>query len=318
MIVDAHAHICPRVCGRIAAGATRGVGYGRVSIESDVGGASAVIQAWPPLCADTRHTPEMLLAHMDWVGVDRAVLLQGPFYGEYNTYVQEAVERFPGRFIGAAYFDPWAENADEHFGRILDSQVFRAVKLECSETTGLYGIHPRARLDDVDIAWLWTALEERGLVLALDLGRVGSRSYQTKAVRRIAERHEGLRIVIAHLGQPSTALDEDVGKRRLWEEQIDLGKRPNVWFDTASLPAYFVSERYPFPSTGRYLRAAIERIGPDKILWGTDVPGLLAHATYRQLFDMAEDHLAFLSTEERAGIMGGNALGVYADRHMYG
>lgn len=305
MIVDAHAHIFPEVCGGIAAGPTRGVGYGRVAM------GDGVIQAWPPLCADTCHTPEMLVAHMDWVGVDKAVLLQGPFYGECNAYVQEAVRHFPERFIGAAYCDPWDENAHEKFGHIRSRQAFRAVKLECSETAGLCGIHPRARLDDADIAWLWTEMEEAGLVLTIDLGEVGSRSYDTDAVRNIAERHERLKIVVAHLGQPGPSLDEDAGKRRLWEAQIDLGKMPNVWFDMASLPAYFESERYPFPSAGRYLHAAIERIGSDKILWGTDIPGLLAHATYRQLLDMTEDHLAFLSADERAGVMGRNALEIY-------
>lgn len=86
MIIDAHTHIFPQVQGLTAAGPTRGLGYGRVAMGSEH------IQLMPPLCETTLHTPEMLLAHMDWAGVHKAVLLQAPFYGECNQYVSDAVQ----------------------------------------------------------------------------------------------------------------------------------------------------------------------------------------------------------------------------------
>ena len=80
MIVDAHAHIMSTVCGHIAAGATRSLTYGRVQASADI------IQVLPPTARDTAFPPEMLLAHMDWAGVDQAVLLQGPFYTLLNRF----------------------------------------------------------------------------------------------------------------------------------------------------------------------------------------------------------------------------------------
>lgn len=305
MLIDAHTHICAQVSGRIAAGRTQGIGYGRVSSGDEI------IQAWPPLCPDTKHTPEMLVAHMDWVGIDKAVLLQGPFYGDCNDYVRGAVRRFPERFIGTAYLDPWSGTPRDAVEAILHTKELRAIKLECSEKTGLCGIHPQARLDDPGMEWLWQKLGSAGFVLVLDLGKPGSRSYQTEAVRDIARRHQNLRIIIAHLGQPGPELEQDPARRRLWEEQIALATMPNIWFDTAALPAYFPREVYPFPSAGRYLRAAIEKAGPQRFLWGTDVPGLLAQATYKQLLDVAQHHLEFLSSEDRAAVMGQNAKTVY-------
>ena len=96
-----------------------------------------------------------------------------------------------------------------------------------------------------------------------------------------------------------------------WREQVQLAAHPNVWMDTAALPAYLQEEGYPFPSARRYLEMSVDLVGPDKILWGTDVPGLLTVATYRQLVRLAHEHTAFLSPDDQAKIIGGNALHVY-------
>jgi len=305
MIIDAHSHICPRVHGEIADGPTRGIGYGGVAM------GDTVIQAWPPLCAETMHSPEMLIAHMDWVGVDKAVLLQGAFYGECNDYVADAAKRYPDRLIAAGYLDPWSDAAEATLDGLVEWEVFRALKLECSVPTGLLGLHPEARLDDPAIAWLWDRLEEAGLVLVLDLGSPGTRSYQTDAVRDIAAAHTALKIVIAHLGQPSPAIDTNETLRHQWEAQIDLGHLDNIWFDTASLPTLVSPEPYPYPTAGRFIRSAVDRIGARSLLWGSDIPGLLARATYAQLLESTRGHLDFLADDERADVLGENAERVF-------
>ncbi len=313
MIIDAHAHIFPAVHGQAGPDPVRGQSFGRITV-----GAQSR-QLLPPFNARVEHTPEMLIAHMDWAGVDKAVLLQGPFYGECNAYVAEAAARYPSRLIAAAYIDPWSENSRRVFDDTLADPVFRAVKLECSVATGLFGLHPTASLAAPELAWLWDELERRDLVLVLDLGAIDSRSYQTAAVRAIAAAHPALRVVVAHLGQPNPTLETDERLRALWLDQLDLGRLPNVWFDCAALPAYthpsagagVSAEGFPFTSVARYLREAAERLGPAKIMWGTDLPSLFAHATYRQLLDWARPPLAGFSLAEQDLILGGTAQTVY-------
>ncbi len=305
MIVDAHSHIFPQVQGSTGRGPTRGLGYGRIAVGDEE------TQLLPPYNETTVFTPEMLLANMDWAGVAKAVLLQGPFYGECNSYVLDALDRYPDRLVGAAYFDPWGSGNRQEFEAVIASSKFRVVKLECSEATGLCGLHPNARLDMREIAWLWNSLERRKLVLTLDLGAIGSRSYQTDAVRTIAEVHPDLRIVIAHLGQPNPSAEADAELWSLWWDQIDLGLLPNVWFDTAALPAYLPDEDFPYPTAERYLHLAVDRIGASKILWGTDLPGLLRHLNYPQLVRLAELHTQSLSPNAQAMILGRNAMRVY-------
>lgn len=306
MIVDAHAHIAREVRGQTATGSTRSLDYGKVSWGEQE------IRLVPPVPGKTSYPAEVLLENMDWAGVDKAVLLQGPFYGEANDEVAQAVKQWPDRFIGAAYLDPWMADAHTIFDSVIAGSEFRAVKLECSETTGLCGLHPEARLDAPELAWLWQALEQQRLVLTFDLGAVGSRSYQTQAVRLITEAHPALKIVIAHLGQPTPKAEADPALWAQWQAQIDLGQLPNIWFDSASLIASLPHEEYPYPTAARYLRLAIERLGADRVLWGTDQPGTLIHLTYRQYVTLAKKHLEFLSPREQSLVLGENALQVYS------
>ena len=149
------------------------------------------------------------------------------------------------------------------------------------------------------------------MILVLDLGTIGDSSYETNAVKRIAEDHPALKIVIAHLAQPTLAAESDPSLWRCWEEQIDLGLLPNVWFDTAALPIYVSPEGYPYPTAGKYLAAAIDRISPAKIMWGTDIPGLLAYATYPQLLEWVRLGLSHLPEIDRELILGLNAVDVF-------
>jgi predicted TIM-barrel fold metal-dependent hydrolase len=303
MIVDAHAHIFVEIRTQPGSEPKSDLGYGEVMA------GSRRVRVLPPLNECTTHTVEMLLAGMDWAGVDKAVLLQGPFYGECNDLVAKAVREHPGRLAGAAYFDPWSSDRRE-FERVFQPGLFKALKIEFT-MGGLSGIHKGARIDSEGIAWLWRELERRQLVLTIDLGAPGEFCYQTAAVRGIAEAHPALKIVICHLALPRPENEADPELLRLWAEQIDLGRLHNVWFDCAALPYYLTEEGYPFPSAGRYLRRAVERIGARKIMWGTDIPALLTVATYPQLVSMARLHSEFLVAADQAKLLGENALDVY-------
>lgn len=304
MIIDVHTHIYPAVRGRTSAGSVQDYGYGKVS----GGPGETPFQLIPPFRPQTAFEPDVLVAHLDFAGVDRAVLLQGPFYGDVNDYVIAAVRKYPERLTGAFFFDPWEDAARETFDAVPDLSAFGAVKIEC---VGLCDLHPGAALDDPDLAWLWQTLEERGRVLVFDLGAPGSPSYQTAAVRGIAEHHPSLKIIIAHLAQPKPEIEADPQRMALWDEQIELGQLPNIWFDNAALPGYYPDEAYPFPTAARYLQTAIERIGPEKVMWGTDMPGLLLQATYPQLVSMAHLHTRFLSPAQQELFFWRNAQSVY-------
>ena len=305
MIVDAHAHICREFCGRTRGGDTRSLSYGRMTI------GARELQFLPPYQEKTQFTAEMLLANMEWAGVDRAMLLQGPTYGECNEYVSQTLELEAARLSGAAYLDPWESQPLEAYEVILAMGRFRAIKLEFAVESGLCGLHPEARLDAPELDWLWARMETDHLVLVLDLGAIGTASYQSEAVNAIARAHPALRIVVAHLGQPTLAAEADPELWKSWEQQIDLGRHDNVWFDTSALPAKVVEEGYPYPSVERYLQLAVDRIGAGKLMWGSDQPGLLSQLSLPQLVELGRRHMRFLPELDQQMVLGGTALQVY-------
>lgn len=304
LVVDAHSHIFPEIRGRIGDGPVVGVGYGSVVIGGNR------VQVLPPLNRRVEHTPAMLLTSMGLVGVDRAVLLQGPFYGHCNRYVGEALERHNDVLVGAIGIDPWRVGRSGFERALRVAPLATALKLEFSERTGLSALHRGKQLDAREIGWLWEGLEQRGMVAVIDLGHIGGCGYQTDAVRKLASRHGRLSFVIAHLSQPNPTVLRSRRERGEWLNQISLGELPNVSFDLASLPAYF-DKRDSYRGLRQCLRWAVEAVGPEKLMWGSDIPAMLARATYEDLFEAVVERLDFLTASEREMVTGGNALRVF-------
>ena len=304
---DAHAHVFPTVAGRTGSGPTQSLTFGRIRH------GDCVQQLLSPQNAATQYPAEMLIANLDALGIERAMLLQGPFYGTTNEYQATALAAFPERLWGALRFDPWSDSP-ARLRDLVELGRYRGLKLECSVPTGLTGIHPQLALGDPDLDWIWRMLAERDLALTLDLGKPGTASYQTGAVAGIARRHPGLRILIAHLGQPDASCLRPGSRRDLWHGQLALGALPNVWFDCAALPVYFPDEEYPQPSAIACMREAFRLLGPSKILWGTDQPGVLHHLSLRYLIRLARHCAVDLDAEGWCRFTEGNFHDVYGPR----
>jgi L-fuconolactonase len=61
----------------------------------------------------------------------------------------------------------------------------------------------------------------------------------------------------------------------------------------------------------RYLDVAFEAFGPERILFGSDVPVCRVAASYAQVKRVIDDHCARLSDAERARVLADNAIAFY-------
>ena len=304
MIIDAHLHITWGFHGLTGAGPTKSLPYGRALVGDEE------VQVIPPISPEpTRFEPDALIQLMDFTGVDRAVLLQGSFYGDQNDYLFDAVQKWPDRFVAAAFVDPRDANARETFRKATDDYGMRILKFEMSEATGFTGVYPDLRLDHSDMTWIWEEAAARDMVVTLDLGKGCTPAYQTDGVRKMIDSHPNLRIVIPHLAQPPIADMQNDELNRLWEDQISLGKHENLWFDTSALPAYGKQD-YPCEPTLHYIRRAADIVGYEKLMWGSDIPGLLGQLTYPQLLDVVRVHVG-LQDDQSTSVLGETAEKVY-------
>ena len=300
-IIDSHAHLVQYIAGIGAEGELRSIGDGYAVYAT--GKKIRMI----PECFHSDHvTPEQLLQVMDEHQVEKAVLLQGNFYGFQNVYTAEAVRKYPDRFKGAGMYDPFCCQKDNIrsylFG--VNGLHFTIEKFECSTGSGLMGTHPSLRLngDVMDEALAYANRMHH--VVVIDLGKCGSPSWQIEAILEEVEKYPDMKFVFCHLLAPS---DKDEDQLKYGLEKL---RKPNVWFDLSSVVHNVRPDVYPYPKAEHYVRVARDIVGAEQLLWGTDFPSCLKEDSYTHYIHYILDSQAF-SLEEKERIMHQNAEQVY-------
>lgn len=294
-IIDAHAHVVQCIAGTGSQGELRSCGGGRA-----VYATGNTIQVIPPEIGEWDAAPEALLRVMDAHGVEKAVLLQGNYFGFQNLYTWEAVRAYPDRFAGAASYDPFSFQVEKIKAHLFDELGFKIVKFEVSSGSGLMANHPVVDLDGEVMNQAYRHAADRGLIFVIDIGKPGSVSWQVDALSRAIARYPEMKFVLCHLLAPQLG-DSEVLKRAL-----DKLAQPNVWFDLAALCLNSRPETYPYPTARGYIRDAVDIAGADRLLWGSDMPSAMTRDSYQHFIDFVALHPG-LSGQDKENILYNNA-----------
>lgn len=297
-IIDAHTHIFEHLKGFNGKGELRPIGNGKARWAS-----GEIVNMIPPELGDTSFSAETLHRLLSENGVERAVLLQGSFYGFQNEYVAEAVRSYPDMFLGAGTYDPFGLWSDQIYDRITNEFGMKAIKFETSTGCGLMSYHTR-----YDIAEVFDKEAARaaahGQTLVLDIGSPGMDSFQPEGIRRLADRYPELKIVVCHLLAPGLE-DEEALKRGL-----EVLAAENIWFDLAAVPFNVKPETYPYPTGACFVKLAANIVGYKKLIWGTDVPSVLCYDSYQNLLCYLSKS-GWFSEEELQAMLYDNAMDAY-------
>jgi predicted TIM-barrel fold metal-dependent hydrolase len=285
VIVDCHAHVA-----RVMTGFREPLRYGKVQDQGQVA------QMFPPSFDPPASPPEVLLGYMDQVGVDHTFLVQHHVYGNQNELVLECVRRWPDRFTGFGYLGGMGQpDAADQLERLIENGM-AGLKIELPSTQRL---RPEFRFDGEAEMKVFDRLNRLGRPLVVDIN--GAPLEVVPQIRRVIETYPKIHLVVTHVGgAPGEG----------WQQRARLAKvdPKRGWIDLAALPLFWgVEQEYPYPKAQETVRWAVEEFGADRVMWGTDYPPTLNHGTYRQLLDWVRRHSAFLTDEQRAGIIGGNA-----------
>ena len=278
MIIDAHTHIFPAEIRK-----------NREAYFSDEPAFKKLYQSPKSKLIGARE----MLAAMDENRVNRAVIFGFPWkssktYKRHNDYIRKVVDRYPDRFIGLGCFDPFCKAAEKEAQR-------------CLQHNGLSGIGELAfyegGIEDSALKRLAPIMEicrDQNRPVMIHTNEPIGHSYPGKTPNTLAQIYQLIqtyphnKMVLAHWGGGLfffSLLKKEI-KERL----------KHVYFDTAASPYLYDADVY---------RLAIQLVGVEKILFGSDFP-LLPPARY-----FNEMQAAGLSDEEMHKICGGNAAKLF-------
>ena len=278
MIIDAHTHIFPEE-----------IRENREAYFSDEPAFKKLYQSPKSKLIGARE----MLAAMDENRVNRAVIFGFPWkssktYKRHNDYIREVVDSYPERFIGLGCFDPFCKAAEKEAQRCLEkiglSGIGELAFYECGiENSALERLAP-----------IMEICRDQNRPVMIHTNEPIGHSYPGKTPNTLAQIYQLIvtyphnKMVLAHWGGGLfffSLLKKEI-KERL----------KHVYFDTAASPYLYDADVY---------RLAIQLVGVEKILFGSDFP-LLPPARY---FD--EMQAAGLSDEEMHKICGGNAAKLF-------
>ncbi len=297
-IIDTHVHIVAAIAGTGEEGELRAVGDGSGRARYATG---SVIQLIPECFGADCVSAEDLIREMDRNEVEKAVLLQGNYYGFQNLATWDAMQKYPDRLGGAAMYDPYAAGMKRVRAHLFEELGFRAVKFELSIGSGLTGLHPALRLDDEVMTEAVQYAAGQGQIIILDIGKFGSPSWQVEAARSLVVSHPEARFVFCHLLAPNGK----TGDEAQWRQALERLALPNVFMDISSLTHNIRPDPKPYHKTAQYLEMSAGILGADRLLFGTDYPSVLKEYRYEECVNMVLG--AAFTEQEKEAILYGNA-----------
>lgn len=133
-------------------------------------------------------------------------------------------------------------------------------------------------------------------------------SVQLEQASDFCARHDSHWLVLDHLGKPAIGGDQD----RRWHHALrEFAAMPHVMCKLSGLVTEVIEPDIGADPLRRYLDAALELFGPQRLLFGSDWPVCLLRAPYAEVARIIDDWSIALSVDERALLWGGNAVRCY-------
>ena len=297
------------------------VDHDRGRVVWTVDGEDYTKQFYPPNLQHLEFTPHSLVAEMDYAGVDVALLHVDAMLGRGSQFQAECVRAYPDRIRSMAPVDEWrvAAHTDAcivELRHAIDDLGLDAIKFNTP--------HPyyfdTTPWDSAPFIPFWDAATDSGVPIFFTLGsgpldpclnaevEALRRGYlgELQVLSRWMERYPEAICSITH-GLPWRLFLE--GDRLVLPEAVwEPFANPNLSLEVCFPVRLGDLFRFPYREVWPALELMLERIGSDRLLWGTDMPFQNRFCTYRQSRDWIEGGLCdFVSPEDVEHIMGGTA-----------
>ncbi|MFN8535231.1 MAG: amidohydrolase family protein [Dehalococcoidia bacterium] len=216
------------------------------------------------------------IAEMEKYGIDVSVILAldwGYAYGpeedsttpveEFNRLTMEVCKKYPGKLYAMAGIDPRRPRAAKLFEEMVVQHGAVGLKVYPPN-----GFQPN---EEMCFAMYEKAIELDVPVL-IHTGGVGSRFAKTRWtwpewVEEVAVQFPKLRILMGH-----TNLQTPFESGAYWRGLTAARSKPNIWLDLCDWQVLGAVKDENIPVLLRAMRVFLDTVGPERIVWGTDLP----------------------------------------------
>ena len=220
-------------------------------------------------------------------GVNRVVLIQMSFYGHDNTYMLDAIKKFPGQFSGVAVINQEGMQPDRDM-RTLKPLGVRGFR-----------IYPANRPFD---RWLDTqsfdkmfacgAEEKLAMCCLIDPNALPD-------LDRMCRKFPYTPVVIDHLcriGVSGKIDPADVAAL------CGMARHKQV---TVKVSAFYAlgQKKPPYLDLTDLIKSVYDAYGPQRLMWATDCPYQVVDHTYQQSIDLIQHGLKFLTADDKEWIL---------------
>ena len=281
--------------------------YGRLDFTID--GEDYYSQYMPVGMQQIVAPPELMLAQMDYADVDHTVLQTGWGYGAMNDYNAFAQNQYPDKFTAMLNVDEpraYTEAGLKEFDRAHRQLGLRAV---------YFALDAFARYD-FDIAFsdprmdaFWSKVDAAGLPVFFEATSipdyaVASYIRNIQQLHGLIKRYRNIRWVMV-MGPPVSAFGMS-GSWEFPEEVLAAYRHDNVLVEVMFPITWGGVWDYPYPEAQALIKDMRDKLGADKLVWGSDMPNVERFCTYRQSIDYVRRYCDFLTASEKDLILGGN------------
>ena len=229
-------------------------------------------------------------------GIGATVLVQAAATVAETEFMLDLADRHAFIRGVVGWIDMASASAPETLQRLARHPVLKAV---------------RPMLQDLpDPAWIATAPIAPAVHALVSLGLRFDALVKTAHLPHLltfARRHPALAIVIDHAAKPDMPNDEFAA----WRAALaPLAALPQVHCKLSGLVTE-IGPGWKVDTLRRYADAVLELFGPKRVMWGSDWPVLNLASDYATWCATTDTLLAGLSDDDRAAVLGGNAVRFY-------
>lgn len=262
-IIDAHSHLWLRQDTSWNGMPVRTLKNGRSFFLTEE------VQMVPPFMIDGVNSAEVFLSNMNYAQVGGAVVVQEFIDGIQNDYLAKVKSDYPERFFVFGMCDYFKPGFYDTAASLIDSG-FKGIAIPGHRLILSDG---RVNLNSPEMMKMFHLMEDKGIILSLCLAE---NNLQNGEIKEVIEECPRLKIAIGHFGMVTAPG---------WEDQIKLALNDNVMIESGGITWLFNKEFYPFNGAVRAIREAIDMVGADKLMWGSDYPRTITAITYKMSYD---------------------------------